>query len=128
MVYAASLETGVRGYVEAAVARGESAPYVVLREILPNIVSPIAADAGPRVTVSIFLLAGLNFLGLGVQPPSADWALMITENRAAMEIQFWTVAAPVAMIAAFTLAVNLTADAVARAFGRSLDTSELARR
>ena len=58
VVYAAALEAGVRGYVEAAVARGESTRYVVLREILPNIASTIAADAGPRLTVSIFLLAG----------------------------------------------------------------------
>jgi ABC-type dipeptide/oligopeptide/nickel transport system permease subunit len=128
VIYAAALETGVRGYVEAAVARGESTPYVVLREILPNIVSTVVADAGPRITVSIFLLAGLNYLGLGVQPPSPDWALMITENRGAMQIQPWTVIAPVAMIALFTLALNLTGDAIARAFGRTVDVAELARR
>ena len=54
-MYVAALEIGVRGFVEAAVARGESARYVLSREILPNITGTIAADAGPRVTVSIFL-------------------------------------------------------------------------
>ena len=50
--------------------------------MLPNIGGTIAADAGPRLTVTIFLFAGLSFLGLGVQPPTPDWALMIAENRA----------------------------------------------
>lgn len=128
IVYAATLETGARGFVEAAVVRGESTRYVLGREILPNILGTIAADAGPRVTVSIFLIAGLNFLGLGIQPPTADWALMITENRQAISIQPWAVAVPVILIAAVTLALNLTGDAVARSYGRMLDVGEFARR
>jgi peptide/nickel transport system permease protein len=128
IVYAAALETGVRGFVEAAVARGESVRYVLGREILPNITGTIAADAGPRVTVSIFLIAGLNFLGLGIQPPTADWALMITENRQAISAQPWSVAAPVILIAVTTLAINLVGDALARSQGRTLDAAGILRR
>jgi peptide/nickel transport system permease protein len=128
IIYAAALETGVRGYVEAAVARGESLRYVLTKEMLPNITGTIAADAGPRLTVTIFLFAGLSFLGLGVQPPKADWALMIAENRSAISIQPWAVAAPVIVIAILTLAVNVIADAVARAHGTSIDVPEIARR
>jgi ABC-type dipeptide/oligopeptide/nickel transport system permease subunit len=128
IVYAAALDIGVRGYVEAAVARGESLRYVLRREMLPNIGGTIAADAGPRLTVTIFLFAGLSFLGLGVQPPTPDWALMIAENRQAIAIQPWAVAAPVIVIAILTLAVNVTADAVARAHGTAIDARELARR
>jgi peptide/nickel transport system permease protein len=128
IVYAASLETGVRGFVEAAVARGESTRYVLRKEMLPNITGTIAADAGPRLTVTIFLFAGLSFLGLGVQPPNPDWALMIAENRQAISIQPWAVAAPVIVIAILTLAVNVIADAVARAHGTSIDVPEMARR
>ncbi|MGH2714389.1 MAG: ABC transporter permease [Thermoleophilaceae bacterium] len=81
VIRAATLEVSVRGYVEAAYARGESQWFIVTREVVPNITATISADAGPRLTVSILLIAGLNFLGLGLQPPAADWALMITENR-----------------------------------------------
>jgi peptide/nickel transport system permease protein len=128
IVNSATLETSVRGFVEAAVARGESIRYILGREIFPNIIGTIAADAGPRVTVSIFLIAGLNFLGLGIQPPAADWALMITENRQAISVQPWAVAVPVILIAAITLALNLTSDAIARSYGRMLDVGEMARR
>jgi peptide/nickel transport system permease protein len=128
IINSATLEIGVRGFVEAAVARGESLLYVLRREIAPNILGVVAADAGPRVTVSIFLIAGLNFLGLGVQPPTPDWALMITENRPAIALQPWGVAAPVILIALVTLAINLTSDGIARSYGVSLNVKEMARR
>jgi peptide/nickel transport system permease protein len=128
IIHSASLEAGLRGYVEAAVARGESTWYVLLHEILPSLTGTIAADAGPRFTVSMFLFASMNFLGLGVRPPTADWALMMTENRPAIEVQPLTVAVPVVLIAIITLGINVIADAVARAHGRTLDAEELARR
>ena len=81
IIRTATLEQSVRGFVEAAVARGESTFAILRREILPNIVAPIAADIGLRFTYSIILVASVNFLGLGLQPPAADWALMISENR-----------------------------------------------
>lgn len=119
IVRTATLEVSVRGYVEAAIARGERAPAVILREILPNILVPVLVDAGLRFTYSILIIASVNFLGLGLQPPSSDWALMIGENRSYLAVNAWSVLAPAAMIAILTIGVNLTGDAVARTLGRS---------
>jgi ABC-type dipeptide/oligopeptide/nickel transport system permease subunit len=119
IVRTATLEVSVRGYVEAAIARGERAPAVILREVLPNILVPVLVDAGLRFTYSILIIASVNFLGLGLQPPSSDWALMIGENRSYLAVNAWSVLAPAAMIAILTIGVNLTGDAVARTLGRS---------
>jgi ABC-type dipeptide/oligopeptide/nickel transport system permease subunit len=127
IVRAATLETSVRGYVEAAVARGESMWAILLRQILPNISGTVIADGGPRLTISILLVAGLNYLGIGLQPPSADWALMISENRPGLTIQPWSVAIPALLIAVLTIGVNVLADAIARSRGVAID-DELIRR
>jgi peptide/nickel transport system permease protein len=119
IVRTATLEVSVRGYVEAAVARGERAPAVLVREVLPNILGPVLVDAGLRFTYSILIIASVNFLGLGLQPPNSDWALMIGENRSYLAVNAWAVLAPAAMIAILTIGVNLTGDAVARSLGRS---------
>jgi ABC-type dipeptide/oligopeptide/nickel transport system permease subunit len=121
VVRSATLETSVRSYVEAAVARGERRSFILGREILPNIARTILADAGVRLTGAILLVASINFLGLGLQPPIADWALMISENRSGLTIQPWATVAPVIMIAAVTMVVNLIADAVAEGLGVSAD-------
>ena len=127
IVRTATLEVSVRGYVEAAVARGERLTYILRREILPNIASPILADAGIRLTGSILLVASVNFLGLGLQPPAADWALMISENRGGLTIQAWASVVPIVLIAALTIAVNLVADAYARGLGQSTDRARIVR-
>lgn len=127
IVRSATQEVSVRGYVEAAVARGEPTAAVLRREILPNILGTVLADAGVRLTGSIVILAAVNFLGLGLQPPAADWALMISENRDGITLQPWAVAAPAILIAFLTIAVNLTADAVARSLGSSTDRKRVAR-
>jgi peptide/nickel transport system permease protein len=119
IVRTATLEVSVRGYVEAAVARGERAPAVIAREVLPNILGPVLVDAGLRFTYSILIIASVNFLGLGLQPPNSDWALMIGENRSFLAVNALAVLAPAAMIAILTIGVNLTGDAVARSLGRS---------
>lgn len=119
IIRAATQDASVRGYVEAAAARGERTAAVLYREILPNIWPTLAADAGPRFTVSILLVAAINFLGLGIRPPTADWALMISENRVALTIQPLTIAVPAVMIAVLTISVNLVADAFARSRGVS---------
>jgi peptide/nickel transport system permease protein len=116
---AATQDASVRGYVEAAAARGERTGAILYREILPNVWPSIAADAGPRFTVSILLVAAINFLGLGIRPPTADWALMISENRVGLTIQPLSVAVPAAMIAILTISINLVADAFARSRGVS---------
>jgi peptide/nickel transport system permease protein len=119
IVRTATLEVSVRGYVEAAVARGERAFAVVIREVLPNILAPVLVDAGLRFTYSILIIASVNYLGLGLQPPSSDWALMISENREYISLNVWAVLAPAAMIALLTIGVNLMGDAIARSLGRS---------
>jgi peptide/nickel transport system permease protein len=119
IVRTATLEVSVRGYVEAAIARGERAAAVVVREVLPNILAPVLVDAGLRFTYSILIIASVNYLGLGLQPPSSDWALMISENREYISLNVWAVLAPAAMIALLTIGVNLMGDAIARSLGRS---------
>lgn len=121
IIRSAVLDVSVRSYVEAAIARGERTPAILRREILPNILGVVMADAGLRFTNSILLIASLNFLGLGLQPPHADWALMIAENRAGLSLQPWIVVVPAVLIAAITVAVNLISDAIARSLGASLE-------
>jgi peptide/nickel transport system permease protein len=119
IVRTATLEVSVRGYVEAAIARGERSFAVVGREVVPNILAPVLVDFGLRFTYSILIIASVNFLGLGLQPPSSDWALMISENRQYISLNPWAVLAPAAMIALLTIGINLTGDAIARSLGRS---------
>jgi len=118
-VRAATLEISVRGYVEAAVARGERAAAVIAREVLPNILGPVLVDAGLRFTYSILIVSSVIYLGLGLEPPSSNWALMISENREFISINSLSVLAPAAMIALLTIGVNLMGDAIARSLGRS---------
>jgi ABC-type dipeptide/oligopeptide/nickel transport system permease subunit len=112
IVRAAALEVRVRGYVEAAAARGERTRYVLFSEILPNIRSTVMADFGSRFTVSVLLVAALGFLGVGVQPPAPNWASMISENQDGLSLNPWAVVAPALVIAALTVSANLLADGV----------------
>jgi peptide/nickel transport system permease protein len=127
IVRTAAVETSVRGYVEAAVARGDRTHVILRREILPNIWGPIMADAGPRFTVSILLVAAVSFLGLGQAPPAANWALMISENRSGITINPWAVVVPGLMIAALTVSINVIADSIASSLGKSVDVEALRR-
>jgi peptide/nickel transport system permease protein len=119
VVRTATQVVAVRGYVEAAVARGESTFAVIRREVVPNILAPVLVDFGLRFTYSILIIASVNFLGLGLQPPSSDWALMISQNRQYISLNSWAVLGPAAMIALLTIGVNLMGDAIARSLGRS---------
>jgi peptide/nickel transport system permease protein len=127
IIRSAALEISVRGYVEAAIARGDRTHVILRREILPNIWGTIIADGGPRFTVSILLVAAVNFLGLGLSPPAADWAMMISENRSGITINLWAVVAPALMIAALTVSINVVADAIAARLGKSVETEALRR-
>jgi ABC-type dipeptide/oligopeptide/nickel transport system permease subunit len=122
IVRAATLEVAVRGYVEAAVARGERTPAILRREILPNIMAPVLADFGLRFTYAIVIIASMNFLGLGLTPPAADWGLMVAENRQFITLNIWGVLAPAILLAVLTIAVNLVGDAHVRVLGRSSAT------
>ena len=87
---------------------------ILLGEILPNILGPLLVEVSLRYTYTIGLIAGLSFLGFGLQPPAADWGLMINENRLGIEQAPWAVALPVLAIAILTIATGLVGDALAR--------------
>lgn len=120
IVRSATLELVGRAYVEAAVLRGESVATILRREILPNISGVLLADAGPRLSGSIILVAGLNYLGIGVDPPAPDWGAMIFENRGGISVQPWAVAAPAIVVVAVIIFASLLGDAFARESGRSV--------
>jgi peptide/nickel transport system permease protein len=114
-----TLEVSTRGYVEAAQARGERTAAILRREILPNVAPVILADFGIRFGFSIILIASVNYLGLGLAPPAADWGLMIAENQQYISLNVWSVLAPAMMLAMLTICVNLIADAYVQTLGRS---------
>jgi peptide/nickel transport system permease protein len=111
----ASLEIVERDFVQAAEVLGESRVKILFGEILPSITSPLMVEASLRLTYSIGLIAGMSFLGFGVQPPAADWGLMINENRQALTIQPWGAVMPVIAIALLTIGTSLVGDGVSRA-------------
>jgi peptide/nickel transport system ATP-binding protein len=119
IVRTATLEVSTRGYVEAAHARGERTNQILRREILPNIAPVLLADVGIRFGYSIILIASVNYLGLGLAPPAADWGLMIAENQQYIVLNVWGVLAPAIMLALLTVCVNLLADAYVQTLGRS---------
>jgi peptide/nickel transport system permease protein len=119
VVRTATQVVAVRGYVEAAIARGEGTFAVIRREVIPNILAPVLVDFGLRFTYSILIIASVNYLGLGLQPPSSDWALLISENREYISLNAYSVLVPAGMIALLTIGVNLMGDAIARSLGRS---------
>jgi len=110
-----TLEVKERDFVKAAESLGVSRLKIAFGEILPTITSPLFVEFGLRLTYSIGLIAALSFLGFGLQPPSADWGLMINENRIGLLIQPYSIFVPVALIAILTIGVNLATDGMARA-------------
>lgn len=111
----ASLEIVERDFVQAAEVLGESRTRILGGEILPSITSPLMVEASLRLTYSIGLIASLSFLGFGLQPPAADWGLMINENRQALTIQPWGAVMPVIAIALLTIGTSLIGDGLSRA-------------
>jgi peptide/nickel transport system permease protein len=97
-------------YVTVARTRGEGTVYIMLREILPNIIGPMLADLGLRFVYIVLLLASLSFLGLGIQPPAADWGSLVRENIGALAMGGASVIVPALAIASLTIAVNLVID------------------
>jgi peptide/nickel transport system permease protein len=83
-------------------------------EILPNLISPLMVEIGLRLTWSIVLIAGLNFLSFGQPPPAPNWGYMIQENRIGLSLNPWGVIVPAAVIALLTIGTNTFTDAIAR--------------
>ncbi|PWH20190.1 MAG: ABC transporter permease [Anaerolineae bacterium] len=103
-----------RGFIEAARLRGENLPYLLFREILPSVLPALAVEAALRFSYAIFLVASLGFLGVGVQPPSPDWGLMVREARNNVNQMPWAMYYPAAAIAVIVIGVNLLADGIKR--------------
>jgi peptide/nickel transport system permease protein len=97
-------------YVSAAIARGETARFIVLREMLPNVVAPIVIEMTIRVAFSVMLFSTLSFLGLGAQPPTPEWGLMVSEARRFMHLSYWMILWPCVAIALVAIGFNLLGD------------------
>ena len=109
-------------FVQSARLRGESGYFIVFREMLPNVMPTLGVEASVRLSYAILLIASLGFLGLGVQPPSPDWGLMISESRRFLVIAPWLCLAPGIAIASLVVGVNLLGDGIREA--RSLPRTE----
>jgi len=97
-------------YINAAIARGEAAHYIILREMLPNILAPIIVEATIRVAFAIMLFATLSFLGLGAQTPEPEWGLMVSEARTYFFSAPWMMLIPGLAIALVAIGFNLLGD------------------
>ncbi len=112
---AAALDISERDFVKAMQILGIPGRRIIRRDVLPNLTSVLMVEIGLRLTYSMLVIAGLSFLGFGLQPPAASWGLMINENRVGLIANPWGVLMPAILIALFTIGVNTFTDAVARA-------------
>ncbi len=106
-----------REFVLAARARGDSLWWITFREIAPNVVPTLLVEVALRLTFAVMFIASLSFLGLGVQPPSSNWGVMVAENRDLLFTDPLPVLVPAAAIAALAISINLIADALTTYFG-----------
>lgn len=107
---AVAVDITVMDYVEAARLRGEGTRWIIFHEILPNALSPLVAELGLRFIFAVLFISTLSFLGLGVQPPLADWGGLVKENSAGLVYGIPAALAPALAIAALAISVNLVAD------------------
>ena len=115
-----AMDIEAQDYVEAARLRGEGRMAIMVREILPNTVGPLIAEFGVRFCFVFLFIAALSFIGLGIQPPTADWGSMVRENSAAISFGILTPLFPAGAIALLTVGINLVIDwVVGNRAGRS---------
>jgi peptide/nickel transport system permease protein len=111
-------------FVLYAQSTGTPTRRILFQEILPNIAGPLTVEFGLRLAQSIGTIAGLDYLGLGAQPPTADWGLMVQENQTGLMSAPWSVLLPIIAIAVLAIGVNLVTDGIAQAsagIDRTLD-------
>lgn len=101
-------------YVSAARIRGESHLYIMFVEILPNTTGPIIVEATARFAYSIMMVASLGFLGVGMQPPTPDWGMMVIENKPIISNAPWAVLFPALAIASLVIAISIFSDFVSK--------------
>lgn len=107
---AVAVDINVMDYVEAAKLRGEGRGWIIFREILPNALSPLVAEMGLRFIFMVLFISTLSFLGLGVQPPMADWGGIVKENKDGIVYGIGAALWPAVAIATLAISVNLVAD------------------
>jgi len=107
---AVAVDINVMDYVEAAMLRGEGRRWIIFREILPNALSPLVAEMGLRFIFMVLFVSTLSFLGLGVQPPEADWGGIVKENADGIVYGIGAALYPAVAIATLAISVNLIAD------------------
>ena len=110
----------VSDFVEAARVRGEGLWWIITREILPNVIMPLATDFGLRFVWIILFISALSFLGLGVQPPMSDWGSMVKENLAGLPYGSIAPLVPSLAIATLTISINLIVDDISAHAGGKL--------
>jgi len=107
---AVAVDINAMDFVEAARLRGEKTAWIVFSEILPNALTPLISELGLRFIFAVLFLSALSFLGLGVQPPDADWGAMVKENKDGIVFGVPAALVPAAAIGVLTISVNLVAD------------------
>ncbi|ORT47796.1 ABC transporter permease [Frankia sp. KB5] len=113
VVRAAAQQIAASGYVEVALARGDRRAAVIRRDVLPNIVRPILADAGLRFSAAVHLTAAAGFLGLGRSAPAPNWGRMVDENAPGVALTAWPFLAPVLALVVLSVSVNILTDRLA---------------
>ena len=108
-----------QGFVEAARLQGESTAWILFREILPSVLPALSVEAALRFSYGIFLVASLGYLGIGVQPPTPDWGMMVREARDASRLTPWALYFPAGAISLLVISINLTADGLKRGLQRT---------
>jgi peptide/nickel transport system permease protein len=121
MARAAALDIVTKDYVTAARLRGEPAWSVVLHDLMPNTTSTLLVEFALRTGYAPALIAAFGFLGFGVQPPTPEWGLLISENRGLILIAPATVLGPGLTLASLVVAINMMTEGLARILGRSVD-------
>ncbi len=122
---ALAMDVAVVDFVEVARARGEGLYWIARREILPNTLAPLAAEFGIRFTFAILFISALSFLGLGVQPPAADWGVMVKENLQGLLFGSASALIPAGAVASLTVGINLVVDWFLRRQGEQISEEML---
>lgn len=118
---AVGMNVAVMEFVEAARLRGEGMGWIIGREVIPNVVPPLVAEFGLRFCFAFLFISSLSFLGLGIQPPFADWGGMVRDNAEALEFGIIAPLLPAIAIAQLTISVNLVVDWFLAIQGRSAE-------
>jgi len=107
---AVSINVVVMDFIESARLRGEGLGWITIREVLPNIMPPLAAEFGLRFCFVFLTISALSFLGLGIQPPTADWGSMVRDTADLITFEDYTPLLPAIAIAILTIGVNFVVD------------------